>query len=79
MEHLISEYGSTAFVTVISYFILLFAEDLLGIHKVGRAVYALIIGVLYYNFGASVGPAIQSVLDVIGLKAGGGTGFKGFK
>ena len=79
MENLIAEYGASAFVALIAYFLLVFAEDLLGIHKVGRAVYAVIIAILYYYFGDSIGPAIQSILGTIGLNETSGDSFKGFK
>jgi UDP-N-acetylmuramyl pentapeptide phosphotransferase/UDP-N-acetylglucosamine-1-phosphate transferase len=52
---------------VISYFILIFLEDLLGINKKQRFFLAIAVGFLFYHYGEAIFQFIKNLFASIGL------------
>ena len=61
------EYIRAATAAAISYFILIFIEDLTGVNKKQRFFLAIAIGFLFYHYGDVVVQFIKSIFAAIGL------------
>lgn len=62
-----TQYLDSVFLGIVVFFILILAEDMLGIKRTGRIVLAIVAAVAHHKFGYMVGPAIASVLAIFGL------------
>ena len=60
-------YIRAATAAAISYFILIFLEDLLGVNKKQRFFLAIAIGFLFYHYGDVIVQFIKSIFAAIGL------------
>lgn len=66
-----TQYLDSVFLGIVVFFILIFAEDMLGLNRTARIIAAIIAAFLHHNYGHTVGPAIASVLAIFGLNADG--------
>ncbi len=58
---------ASALAAGISYLILFFLEDLIGVYKKQRIFFAIVLGILYYHYGDNMIRFIKTIFSNIGL------------
>ena len=65
----ITQYMDSFFVAIVTFLLLIFVEDMLGINRTGKIIIALIFAIIHHNYGHLIVPWIASILQILGFNS----------